>query len=929
MSIVPRAWLIAAALGVASAVPAAADDKADSAALARTAQAMFRDIRTETLPNGLRVYLLPVKESPVVTTMVAYKVGAADEEKTQTGLSHYLEHLLFKGTDKLVPGEIDRLTQRNGGANNAYTSEDMTAYHFDFAADRWMTALAIEADRMRNTRIDERHEFQQEKGAVVAELKRNEDGPWDLEYKAVLPLLYPKANPYSHPVIGQEEHVRGATAEIIKRHYDQWYHPNNASLVVVGGFDPDAALKRIRELFGPIPKADLPPRKSAPLNPPRTQTVRKELDSKFDVPRLLVGFNTVRAGEPDDYVLDVIEDVLSKGKTSRLYRKLVDGERVAGGVGADNSSGRYPGWFGVQVELLKGKDRKKVERLVYDELKKLAAEPISDAELARVRRNILASYIFSKESVHGLANLIAKTVTVHDLDYLNTYLDKVLSVTPADIQRVAGKYLKEEAAVVVWSVPEDEKKVGSLPGPERERRVDATRHARSGLGIDARQNTAAGAGTFSLKDARRVVLKNGLTLVMLENRRLPVVVASAAVKDVRLREPAEKAGVAALVGDMLDEGTANHTGDEIATLIEDTGGSLSMSSAGGTVKVLTPDTKLGLGLLFECLTRPTFPAEQLASKREQQLATIADSETQPMTRARNLFRATVYGDHPFGRPAYGTKETVARLTADDCRAFHKTAFAPDYTILVVVGDFDPAEMQRQVEALTADWPAAGGKTPTPPAPPTREKPVAKIVPDPTAAQTHVFVGHLGIRRNDPDYYKLLVMDNVLGTGPGFTDRLSSTLRDRQGLAYTVTAQITGSAGDQPGTFTGYIGTFADKFTWVRDGFLREINRIRDEPPTLQEVEDAKQYLLGSLPFRLTTNAQVASELLEAERFGLGFDVLEKYRAAVSAVTPADVQAVAKKHLDPKAIVVAAVGPVGPDGKPLPATTGTEKKDGDR
>jgi zinc protease len=908
-----RLAAVLAAFALAGA--ARADDA--TAALVRTAKGMFKDVRTETLPNGLRVYLLPVPGSPVVTTMVAYRVGSGDEEKDQTGLSHYLEHLLFKGTDKLNPGDVDRLTQRNGGANNAYTSEDMTVYHFDFAADRWATALDIEADRMRNTRIDPKHEFEQEKGAVIAELKRNEDGPWDLEFKAVLPMLFPAANPYSHPVIGQEAHVRGATAEIIRRHYDKWYHPNNASLVIVGGFDPADAMTRITKLFGPIPKGELPARKPAPLQP-RAKAARAELDSKFDVPRLLVGFNTCPVGDPDDYVLDVIGDVLSSGKTCRLYTKLVDGERVANEIGASNNAGRYPGWFAVQVELLKGKDRAKVERSVFDELKRLAAEPVTDAELARVRRGILARYVFSKESVHGLANLIARTVTLTDLDYLNTYLDRVLAVTPADIQRVAAKYFREPAAAVVWSVPADEKK-GAGAGTALPRVVgDRQRQDKPG----------GGAGTFSLKDAKRVVLPNGLTLVMLENHRLPVVAATAAVADVRLREPADKNGVAALVGDMLEEGTARHSGPEIATLIEDAGGSLSMSANGGTVKVLTPDTKLGLGLLFECLAEPTFPADMLEAKRAQLVATIADSETQPNYRAKQLFNATVYGDHPLGRPPYGKREVVEKLTADDCKAFHRKAFRPDYTIAVVVGDFDAGAMTKLVTELTANWPKGGEGKPNPPAPPPG-KAGETIVTDPTAAQTHVFVGHLGVRRNDPDYYTLLVMDNVLGTGPGFTDRLSATLRDRQGLAYTVRATITDTAGEQPGAFTGYIGTFADKYVWVRDGFLREINRIRDEPPSLQEVDDAKQYLLGSLPFRLTTTSAVAAELLAAERYGLGFDVLEKYRAAVAGVTPAAVQAAARKHLDPKRIAVVAVGPIGTDGKPIPSKGDASKKDGGR
>src|SRR5438477_2040913 len=180
---------------------------------------LYDGIRTETLPNGLKVYLKSIPESPIVTTMVAYKVGSCDEDLDNTGLSHYLEHLMFKGTEKIMPGDIDRVTLRNGGANNAYTSEDYTIFHFDFAADRWEAALAIEADRMQNLRIDEKHEFQQEKGAVISELSRNEDQPWDLEQKAIVPLLFGKGGPYGHPVIGEREHVHGATAKIIKSHY--------------------------------------------------------------------------------------------------------------------------------------------------------------------------------------------------------------------------------------------------------------------------------------------------------------------------------------------------------------------------------------------------------------------------------------------------------------------------------------------------------------------------------------------------------------------------------------------------------------------------------------------------------------------------------------------------------------------------------------
>src|SRR5437660_1648711 len=343
----------------------------------QAAAALYEGIRTETLPNGLRVYLKPVPGSAVGYTMVAYEVRSADEDLDHTWLAHYLEHLMFKGTDKIMPGDIDRLTLRNGGQNNAYTSEDYTVYHFDLPASNWEFALEIEADRMHNLRIDARHEFEQEKGAVISELERNEDEPWDLELKAILPLLF-NHGPYGHPIIGERNHVRGASALVIKAHYDKWYHPNNAALVICGGFDADKVMARVNELFGPIPRAKLPGRKPVPEFK-RQEPVRKDIPSKFETARLLLGFNTVQIGEPDYYPLEVLQGLLTNGKTGRLYKKLVEGETLAREVSSSNSAGRYPGWFAIQVEMLKGKDRARGEKVVLDEWKDLREKPVNEA----------------------------------------------------------------------------------------------------------------------------------------------------------------------------------------------------------------------------------------------------------------------------------------------------------------------------------------------------------------------------------------------------------------------------------------------------------------------------------------------------------------------------------------------------------------------
>lgn len=893
-----------------------AAEKATGDPVIQTAAALYDDIRSEILPNGLRVYLKPIPSFPVVTTMVAYKVGSADEDLENTGLSHYLEHLMFKGTDKLKPGDIDRFTLRNGGANNAYTTTDYTVYHFDFAADRWEAALDIEADRMRNLRIDAKHEFEQEKGAVIAELERNEDRPWDLEEKTIFPLLFGKKGPYGHPIIGERQHVRGASAAIIKAHYDKWYHPNNAALVVCGGFDADKAMAKIKALFGPIPKGPILERRPV-VDSPRKGPVAQEFTSRNSkTPRLLMGFNTCRIGEPDHYALDILQSILAVGKTSRLYKKLVEGEEMATTVGSSNSTGRYPGWFSVEVEVIPDKDRKKAEELVLAELKKLRDEPISARELKRVQRGLLRGAIFSRESAHELADSIARGVTTNDLDFLKTYLPKIAAVTVDDVQRVARKYFDPDKRVAVWSVPRGEQE-GKLPSKAP--------LARSAPRLARLASNAGGPSSPSLKEAQRVVLDNGLTLLLLENHRLPAVVVDTLVDRIRELEPENKAGVAALTGRLLEEGTGKHTGPEIAELIEDAGGDLDLGATGGTVRVLSPDLSLGLGLLVECLTQPIFPKEAFEREKEDLLASLENEEQQPETRAELMFHELVYGKHPYGRSSFGRRESLQALTPADCADFHRRLFVPNNVTIAIVGDFDSKVVAAELKRLTAGWksrPLPAAKLPEIPKIP---KFTQRILSMPEAAQLHFYLGHLGIRRDNPDFFKLLVMDYILGTGPGFTDRLSARLRDRQGLAYTVRAEITSGARQEPGVFSCYIGTPPENFALVKRIFLEELDRIRHEKPKPAEVEDVKKYLLGVLPFQLISNERIAGLLIDTERYKLGLGYLDDYRKAIAAVTPEDVLAVAQKYIDPERMVLVAAGALDENGKAL----GVGRKQGTR
>ena len=426
-------------------------------------------IRTETLPNGLRVYLLPIPGSPVVTTMVAYKVGSADEDKDQTGpvalprtpavQGHRQAHARATSTGS---------RSATAGANNAYTNEDMTVYHFDFAADRWKTALEIEADRMRNLRIDEKHEFQQEKGAVIAELKGNEDRPWDLEYKTILPLLFAKASPYSHPVIGEEQHVRGGDGgdhQAVLRPVvpPEQRRPGHRRRVRPGRGDGED-----QEAVRPDPEGRTAAAEAGPADHRRAaEQVRKEFASKFDVPRLLIGFNTVAVGRPGR--LRPRRDRGRPGERQDVAgctRSWSRGSGSPGRSGRRTTPARTPAAIPAGSRSTSSCSRARTASQgrgtrLRGTRRSWPTEPVTEAELKRVRRSMLAAFVFAQESVHDLADLIARSVTLADLDYLTTYLDKVLAVTPATSSGSRRSTCDRTKAVVVWSVPEEEKKAGA------------------------------------------------------------------------------------------------------------------------------------------------------------------------------------------------------------------------------------------------------------------------------------------------------------------------------------------------------------------------------------------------------------------------------------------------------------------------------------
>jgi zinc protease len=381
-------------------------------------------------------------------------------------------------------------------------------------------------------------------------------------------------------------------------------------------------------------------------------------------------------------------------------------------------------------------------------------------------------------------------------------------------------------------------------------------------------------------------------------------------------EPAAKAGLAALHGECLRSGTERRDALAIAETIEGVGGELATSATGIACKVRAGDVALALDLVADCLQRSTFPEAEVAKKRAEQVSRIQAQADEPQLLAALAARAGVYGDHPYGRPALGTVERCAALTRDDLVAWYRTRVVPANTLLVLVGDFDPAAVRAAITAQFGAWTGAAPAAAPLPAPAPQGAPRATYITRADDDQLNIYLMRLGVRRNHPDWYRLLVMDYILGRGPGFTDRLSKTLRDEQGLCYTVYSRIAETADVEPGVFEAYMGTAPRNLVQALYGIRMQIARMRDERVTDQELADAKAYLTGRFVFQFETREQLAAHLVDAERLGLPDDYLQTYADRIDAVTADEVRAVARRHLHPEHCTLAIAGPVDAEGYTL-------------
>ena len=640
-----------------------------------------------------------------------YPVGSFDEPAGKTGLAHFVEHMLFKGTERFPKGQIDRLAFVAAGQSNAETGEDSTHYWFAFPSARWELALAIESDRMRGATFDPR-EIEAERQVIAEERARDQESPSAGSTSRISPPATFATLTGTRSWAGPMTWLRIDAADL-KAFYHQHYRPDGAVLVIVGDVDAGQALDASEARFASIARGEgFPP--AATFEEPR-QAGRRDFSilEPESVARGLFGWHTVTLGHPDGPALDVLSDLLTCGRRSRLWDQLVETEKLATWVETGQEGAKRAGQFLLQVESVPGAEPERIEQAIARILADLSNEGPTASELERSRNRLEAAWRWEQEDLAGLAGGLGLFALNGDWRAWQAEHRAALAVQAEDIRRVASAYLNESNLTVGWSLPRPSRAVTVLlPGETREK-VE-----RPPLPTPVKEERPialeipSGASRLIDYAPRKLFLPNGMRLLTEHRPGTGVVALELFVDSGLLREA--KPGQAYLTGRMLEEGTTSRSADAMAEAIEDVGGALEVSSTGASLRVRAEDLPLAIEWLADLAIRPSFPAEALAWTKRKIAAELQSDRDDPTFRADLIFRGLVYGDHPYARDPRGTARETARLTLEDVLDHHSGYFQPENAFLVAVGEFDPRKLQSLVKARFGSWMGAGRTAASPP-----------------------------------------------------------------------------------------------------------------------------------------------------------------------------------------------------------------------
>jgi len=847
-----------------------------------------------TLNNGLTVILKEDHSAPVAAVQVWVKTGSANETPQEAGITHQIEHMIFKGTPTKNTGEIARTIETSGGRINAYTSFDRTVYFAEIDSARFDTALDVLLDAVQHSLFDP-EELKKEKEVVLEEYRRSLDIPENQLSWAMMALSYQK-HPYGRPIIGYEKTILSFDREMILAYMDKWYTPQNMVVVAVGDFETAKALESIKKRVQHFPQRT-GARPSRPVEPPQTELRKIIKNARVQQVYLNLCWHIPALTHEDIYALDMLEVILGQGKTSRLYRGLKMKANLVYHVSAGAYALEDPSLFSVDATL----HPKKLDQAlsaIGKEISEVTHTPVTPSELSQAKNQAYAAFVFGMEDMAGQAKTLGFFQTMTgDMDNADAYLSKIKQVTADDILRVSQTYLVPENLSIGLMAPEGEKI--SLE-TDWVMSLFKTTPPKS----QPRENLSA----RTENTTEMHVLKNGMRVIIKENNRLPEVSILGAFLGGKRLEKIGQWGISGFAAEMLTRGTQRRTADDIAATVESWAGSLEgfsgRNSLGVSGKLLSKDLYAGLELLSDLILNVDFPPGEIEKVREDILAAIKAKKDRPTAQLFELFYKTLYPHYPYGHPATGTTETISHITRNDLKTWYESIRIPSNFVLAVVGDLKRDQLIPYLETLFESFQSSTTTLPVikPESPLTGPRKAHLKRP---GAQTHLSVGYLGAGLTSSNNPPMALVDTALS---GMGGRLFQRLRDKQSLAYSVTAFR--SPGLETGAFGVYLACDPGKLPLAQKAVFHELSILREEGLTDKELAAAKRYLLGNLKIGMQTNGSQAMQMALDELYGMGYDHMPQYIQKIESVTREDINRAVKGIILPERYILVTVGPGG-------------------
>lgn len=884
------------------------------------------DFEKFKLDNGLTVIFHTDYSDPVVAVSLTAHVGSARELPGKTGFAHLFEHLLFNESENLGRGGLDNMSARVGGSGaNGSTSNDRTNYFQTVPKNALEKMLWAEADKLGwfiNTVTDP--VLAKEKQVVKNEKRQSNDNrPYGHVSSVISKNLYPKGHPYSWTVIGSLDDLQSATLQDVKDFYNAWYVPNNVILVVAGDFEPEQAKEWVEKYFGEIKAGkEIPAIKKQSVELAQSKKLYYE-DNFARLPYLSLTWPGVPEYHPDSYALDILTDYLSNGQKAPLYQVLVKDKKVSGNVGLRSSTREITGELSLSVMAFQGVDLDAVYEAIQEAMQQFEENGISEKDLNRIKAGAEFSFYNGLSSVMGKSYQLAHyEIFAGDPGFIKEDINLLLEVSKEDVERVYQKYFLNKPFVATSFVPKDQKELALLDSEPasiaEENILDVVENFDVGQ-IVAYEKTPSSfdrsieppygeSPETPVPEVWEKKFSKGLEIYGIENNEVPLVSFSLLIEGGMLLDYPDKVGVANLVGRMLNKGTQNRTPAELEEAIEELGARISFSSGRENLRIsvtcMAKNYQNTLSLLEEMMFEPRWDQTEFDLAKENIKNSLEQQKGNPGSIASNEFSKLIYGpDHIFSNNTSGNIESLATITLDDLKAYYKSFFSQQGAVLNFVGALDQETVISSLENLTEKWERKPVEVPeyTVASPPAKSKIYFYDIPN--AKQSIISIGYPCMDVNNSDYYSASVMNYILGGG-GFASRLTQVLRQEKGFTYGIRSSFRG---------TEIAGPFSLSTSVKTSNTLEALSLIQgileDYADTFSEedLSVTKSFLIKKNARAFETSRAKLSMLNQISSYGWPYDFISKQEQIVRDITVEQIQALARKYVDPSRMIYLIVG----------------------